>query len=94
MKNVIFSLIFLLVVAGSLVGCNRAETNTVDPCEESPNCIPVLSDWKLPYKPYNSDCMKCHTTCTPNSSHNFCASGGSWNAAETKCLQCHAKQHK
>lgn len=96
MKKVIFSMIFLLAVSGGLIRCNigGGGDTAVDPCTDKPNCIPELSNWKLSYKPYNSNCMKCHTTCTPNSEHNFCITGGSWGVTEERCLKCHSTRHQ
>ena len=89
MKNVVIALIFILSIA---VGnfCCIEDTPVADPCEETPNCIPELSNWKLYYQPYNSDCMKCHTTCTLNASHSFCSAGGPWIVSEERCLSCHS----
>ncbi|MDM8525854.1 hypothetical protein QUF80_20975 [Desulfococcaceae bacterium HSG8] len=56
-----------------------------------PSCIENLDNWKTDFRPGNSDCMKCHTTCTP--SHTFCDEGEAWDATETKCLKCHRSVH-
>ncbi len=66
-------------------------------CPDETNCIPekMRDDWRLNYKPYYGDCMKCHTRCThtvksdESGSHNFCTQGGQWNSNESQCMVCH-----
>jgi len=58
-----------------------------------PSCIADLNNWKVDFQPQNSDCMKCHTTCTPASRHTFCDEGESWEVSESKCLNCHGSDH-
>jgi len=58
-----------------------------------PSCIADLNNWKVDFQPQNSDCMKCHTTCTPASRHKFCDEGESWEVSESKCLNCHGSAH-
>ncbi len=66
-------------------------------CPGDTNCIPeeLRDDWRLNYKPYYGDCMKCHTRCThtvksdASNTHNFCTQGGPWNRDEAQCRSCH-----
>lgn len=99
MQRAVILLIFILSFAGSFMACDGGGgtgcgSEEIDPCQEVPNCIPDLSDWKLHYKPHNADCTQCHTTCTPSKEHTFCATGTFWNVPESTCLKCHATQHK
>lgn len=101
MKKVVILLVFIFSFAGFFIACDGGGSggcgNTepeVDPCTETPNCIPDWSDWKLHYTPYNADCVKCHTTCTPSEGHTFCVTGQSWNVAYSNCLKCHSTQHQ
>ncbi|MBU0994839.1 MAG: hypothetical protein KJ737_20295 [Proteobacteria bacterium] len=97
MKNVTICLIIIFFLSGGIISCDYVEEESpvvVDPCQETPNCIPDVSDWKLHYKPYNSDCMKCHTTCTPNAAHTFCVVGDVWNITDDNCLKCHPSVHQ
>ncbi len=58
------------------------------------SCIDNLNNWKLSYFPRNSDCTKCHTTCTPANPHSsYCDEGKSWGDAGNKCLNCHSSIH-
>ncbi len=54
------------------------------------SCIDNLNNWKLNYFPHNSDCTKCHTTCTP-AHYFFCEEGKSWG--ESNCMDCHSSIH-
>ncbi|MCP4352469.1 MAG: hypothetical protein GY795_43975 [Desulfobacterales bacterium] len=56
------------------------------------SCIDNLNNWKLNYLPRNSDCTKCHTTCTPAHSF-FCEEGKSWGESGNSCLNCHGSIH-
>lgn len=96
MKQIILFFMIIIFFGSVLVSCEwrEEEEETIDPCTVASSCIPELSDWKLPFKPYNSDCTMCHTTCTPSASHIFCMDGDMWNATENRCLKCHANQHK
>lgn len=58
------------------------------------SCIENLSAWKLDYLPQNSDCTRCHTTCTPASAHSFCDEGNAWGKTDSDCLNCHSSDHE
>jgi len=97
MKRVTIFLIFIFFLVGALISCDEVvveEEPTVDPCVETPTCIPDISSWKLHYQPYNSDCTTCHTSCTPSTAHTFCSSGDIWNVNDTRCLRCHPRLHR
>lgn len=69
--------------------CDGADT----PCILPPSCISNLNDWKVKFAPNPSNCLSCHTTCTPGGRKGMhpCIEGSDWG--EMSCRQCHSTVH-
>jgi len=63
-------------------------------CLPAPSCITSLDAWKLKYAPTSSNCVSCHTTCTPGgtSGRHGCTEGDSWGSMN--CTGCHRSIHQ
>lgn len=63
-------------------------------CLPAPSCITSLDSWKLKYAPTSSNCVSCHTTCTPGgtSGRHGCTEGDSWGSMN--CTGCHRSIHQ
>lgn len=97
MKQLTILMMIILLFGGVLVSCEETDDDDdvviVDPCEETPNCIPELSDWKLHYKPQHDHCTQCHTGCLPKH-ETFCSVDDMWAVQAEACMRCHRRMHK
>jgi hypothetical protein len=62
-------------------------------CLGAPSCIASAGNWKIKYAPANSNCISCHTSCTPggSSGRHSCTEGASWGSMS--CTGCHRSVH-
>ncbi len=62
-------------------------------CLGAPSCIANAGSWKIKYAPANSNCISCHTSCTPggSSGRHSCTEGATWGSMS--CTGCHRSVH-